>query len=215
MLIEFSFQLKHGRRLLRGVFGLKYFPCKCRIPAWVFLRLASVHNLEWYPSIFRSSINTEYQIDDILHLGANGFFSKPFNATAVRESLTQTLLSASDRWARPTKRFGAQPIVKRLGSLKKAMLEKDFNFGQTGFYIHLEHDRPNVGDPVDFDIEFQDGVPFRKFEGSGHVAWVRHQQEGEFRPGIGVQIDYLDEFTIKKFIEWVENEKPIPSIPKD
>ena len=166
------------------------------------------------PKVLLISGHTEHPIEDMLELGANGFFSKPFNATAVRDSLTQTLLSPADRWSRPTKKFGAKPIHKKFDSFSIARSQHDFNFGQSGFFIHLEDGLPLAGDHVDFDIEFKDSNPFRKFTGSGHVAWARHESDGDFKAGVGVQIDYLDDFTLKNFIEWADTNKPTATVPK-
>ena len=167
------------------------------------------------PKVLLISGHSDSSIQEIFNLGANGFFGKPFNATAVRESLTQTLLSPVDKWSKPVKRFGSLNLDKKFKTLSEASADHEFNLGQSGFFLAIEESIPSVGDFIDFDIAFEDGKPFNSIKGVGHVVWSRLTEEYEKPKGIGVKFNFLDESSLNPFIDWVAQNRPIATIPQN
>lgn len=169
-------------------------------------------DFEW-PKILVLSGYTDYSTEEILNAGADGFFSKPFNASAVREGLQQTLLSPLERWGRQAKRAGLFRIEKHIKGLSEGWSHKEFALGRNGFFVQLKYDQPQVGEWVDFRIEIRDGHPIRTFSGQGQVMWVYSGEKQGRTPGVGVEFRYIDEFSLRQFLDWVKSVKPLSSIP--
>lgn len=167
-----------------------------------------------FPKVLMISGQTEVDISDIYAIGANGFFKKPFDATAVRNSLTQTLLSPAEKWLKKKRVSSVDRFQRNFKNPIESAKYNEFSLGQTGFFLQIKHEKPVEGDFIDFDIKFKDDKPLRFFKGTGRVIWVRDQPEQDKPDGIGVQLYSLDEDCLQEYLDWLEIYKPKASIPK-
>jgi CheY-like chemotaxis protein len=166
------------------------------------------------PKVVMLSGYTDQSVDELLDLGADAFFSKPFDASAVRSCLNQTLLNPRQRWGGKKTVTTSMEIHKKIKSLNEGIASKEFSLGRSGFFARMEFDKPKVNDWVHFHIEIADGNPGKTIDGLGQVIWVREKDDNQLTAGVGVEFHNLDSFTLETLEPWYASQKIIPSIPR-
>jgi YesN/AraC family two-component response regulator len=79
-----------------------------------------------FPKIFVISGFMDHSLDELLHWGADGFFSKPFDSTAVRKALTEALLDPRQRWAQRPKEPPSLTVHKHYKNIVEAKSKREF-----------------------------------------------------------------------------------------
>jgi CheY-like chemotaxis protein/Tfp pilus assembly protein PilZ len=165
------------------------------------------------PKIFAISGFTDSTVAELLHIGADGFFPKPFDASSVRQALNSALLDPLEKWSRPVKQLISHEINMRLQSLSDAQKNSEFLLGRGGFFAQNKFETPRVGEFVKFKIEIVDSMPHAKLEGVGQIVWTTDELK-DIRPsGVGVEFKQVDGPGLQSIIEWYKKNKIIPYIP--
>lgn len=128
---------------------------------------------------------------EALDKGAAGFFHKPIDGTTLVEGIQHALLPKDQLWR--TKPKGAERATEvnlALGSMSEAMANGHFTIGQGGLFIHVSDFSGRVGKLVSFDLTFSSGEAVK---GLGTVKWHRKTDDGTFKKGIGIEIDFLED----------------------
>lgn len=165
-----------------------------------------------FPKVFVITGFSDYNIADVYHFGGDGLFQKPFNATTIKECISQALLDPAAKWSKIINPANLLKINKKYSSLSMAIKNKDFNIGRLGFFCHIKFDLPEVGEKIDFDIRFNKADPFLSLQGVGKVIWSRSGSKN-YMPGVGIEFLHLDAHHIHILNEYLEKNNIVSSIP--
>jgi len=165
------------------------------------------------PKIFAISGFTDYSVAELLNFGADGFFPKPFDATAVRFTLNNALVDRSIKLSHPVNENAPHEINKKITSLSEAQKSGEFLLGRGGFFANDQLDKQKIGDFVKFKIEIADGLPHTSLEGIGQIAWSADAIENIAPAGVGVEFKQLAEPCLQNILNWSKKNKIIPYIP--
>ncbi len=165
-----------------------------------------------HPKILFISGYSDYSVSEMYNKGVDGFFSKPFRISAIKDAITKTLLNLNERWSQPPVGHLSMMLKKTVESLKSDE-PCPVRMGRGGFFVELNMQFPNEGDLVSFDFTIKDGVPISRLQGQGRVRWVRTDADGGVSRGAGVEVEYIDENCRKKFIDWLIKQNLVSFIP--
>ncbi|MCB0391339.1 MAG: response regulator [Bdellovibrionales bacterium] len=162
------------------------------------------------PKVLLISGFNDHKHEELLDFGVDGFFTKPFDATAVRNAIKETLLDIKALWG-SNKEISAQKTL----TIKISNLESSHNvqFGRRGVFIRMNIDFPKVGQIIKFIIDIEDVKPVSQIIGWGSVMWVRERAQVEKEPGVGVLIQQIDNEALNPFVDWILGKKFISLIP--
>lgn len=168
------------------------------------IRMLRVRNVDEPKLLFVSGF-TDYRIEELYDLGAEGYFAKPFNSQAVRQAIRYTLLRRSERW-KPSR----QP--RDLHNLDtKNCGQHDLRLGRGGFFLGLDAS-PGVAidTEIAFSLDYKPGLPL---VGAGIFRWIRSQDTSQGPMGMGVEITELAESCRDAVIKDIESDLPVAFIP--
>lgn len=114
------------------------------------------------------------------HLGADGFFTKPFHLDVLREALEAQFLDDTKRWDKAADSLGAPKSFSDPGLLADELAAGRLALGRGGLFVAL---KPGM------DLKTNDYVHFKwaDFECKGVLLWVRSDASGGLQPGCGVE----------------------------
>lgn len=145
------------------------------------------------PSFYFISGYSDHQLREVMSMGADGLFHKPFDASTLRSSIKKSLLPRRSHWS--TKPCETQ-------ELKSVNLDKDStSWGRGGFSFVFDIDY-KVGEFINFSSDwFEDDK-----EGTGRVVWIDQNKAG-------VEIEYLPPSSIAEYEKYLEDNSPLSYIP--
>lgn len=159
------------------------------------------------PIIMVTSGYSDHLPEALYDAGANGFLSKPFGASGVRDAFMLASVSPARRWAQ-TPAGGTHPVLKR--SLAQPEARGELSLGAGGMFWGLTGPAPHLNQIVDFVVDHPGGTPWT---GQGIVRWVRGA--GVDRPaGCGIEFLHLDDACRAEIIKRIEDAKPIAFLPR-
>lgn len=126
--------------------------------------------------------------------GAERVFPKPVDYDALIEAVKELVESKVKLWQRAYERKDVNLEVK-VESLGRAIETRTLNIARGGMFICLNKDLPQIGDELNFKINFSDENEY-PFEGRCVVRWVRHESEEDLQQGVGVEFMNLPEDSI-------------------
>lgn len=132
--------------------------------------------------------------------GIEGFFEKPFDIHQVKNTIKKCLMRKKDWWAYPLN-TRKKRMTLRFYDWEDLVQSEKIAFGKGGIYFYKSAAFPEVGEFIDFKIEFQSGDPVRKIEGHGIVRWTRKLENNGVSPGIGVEVLYIHKDCLQFFID--------------
>lgn len=153
-----------------------------------------------FPKVFiMTGFHEDFQEKDILNLGADGFFPKPFDATQIRDVIQKSLISEVDRWS-----FKDRHSATR--TLKLTVKGSEIVYGREGFCVMDENGGFRSGELVNLEIDAD-----IELRGVGRVVW-EYVHECRKR-AIGVEILYLSPESLGKYLDKIKDIAPRASIP--
>jgi CheY-like chemotaxis protein len=167
-----------------------------------------------HPKILAISGYTESSVEELLDIGCDGFFAKPFNSEAIKNAIKFSLLRRDDGWKTPPPKPIKTIIEKRFATFDKLTESKEVRFGRSGLYLFHKFDLPFQGEHVEFSIKIADHNPFRELAGVGTVRWVRDQDTNGLTRGIGVEIVHLKPDSLPSYCAWLDKQNFKASVPK-
>ena len=138
------------------------------------------------PSILFMSGYSDILNEEILHLGAEGKFEKPFNINAVRSALETCLLAPEERWSKKTNFSKLLEIHKSVDTLVGFEQKKSIFFGRGGFFVSHAMSPVQKETAVSFTIELSSPEPVI-FKGIGITQWSCGYS-AKYPAGLGVKI---------------------------
>lgn len=132
---------------------------------------------------------------EALDKGAAGFFHKPIDGNTLVEGLKHALTPKTEAWR--NKPAGAEKSVElklSLPSFDEAIAGKAISFGNGGLFVSIDSFAGKVGKFVDLDIAFACG---KSLKGIGKLRWQRKSTDGNLKKGLGIEIEYLEEDSLK------------------
>lgn len=175
-----------------------------------FIRERSSKN----PKVLFISGYSDYTVAQMYEKGVDGFFSKPFRVSAIKDAITKTLLNLNERWGLPPVGHLSMRINKTLDSLDPEKNKMQMKMGRGGFFVALDKQFPEVENIVTFEIKVKDSKPFANLRGQGRVRWVRTEEEDGKPSGAGIEFEYLEEDCRKLFIDWLIKQNFTAYIPE-
>lgn len=166
------------------------------------------------PTVLLISGYADQSVEQILDLGAEGFFRKPFNSGEVRDAVRKSFLPLGERWSVPLSQAISQNITHTVPTLSGANAEGNVAIGRGGFFFGGKFGDTGSSNFVNFTITVTDGTPVKEISGIGSVAWVRDSKSGK-PAGIGVEIRYLADSCRTEYSKWITQQKIRPYIPAE
>lgn len=144
--------------------------------------------------------------EEAFDLGADGFFTKPFNLEAIRNCVFRNLQPRPQRWgSTPEKRDWKSCTLPM--DFEDALGQGRMSLGRGGIFFGIEPNNLKTGDYVQFEAGSD-------FKGCGQIRWVRTEFGMEQTPGVGIEIFSLDAGSIKKIEPLLSKATPRAFIPK-
>ncbi len=170
------------------------------------LRMLRVRNVE-EPKLLFVSGYSDYKIEDLYDLGAEGQFLKPFSAHAVRNAIRMILLQRLERW-----KPGSVARTAAVLDTKKYPT-KGIHLGRGGFFLELDP-APllPINSEIGFKLDYKPGCPL---EGFGIIRWTRVEAGAEGPSGMGIEILELSDNCREAVVKEIESDPPISYIPKN
>lgn len=167
-----------------------------------------------HPKVLFISGYSDYSIAQMYDKGIDGFFAKPFRVSAIKDAITKTLLNLNERWSQAPAGHLTMMVNKSIESMDAKKNNSQLKMGRGGFFTSLTRQFPEVDDLVSFDIKIKDNKPLPSFQGQGRVRWVRAEESEQKLPGVGIEIEYIDEKCRKVFIDWLIKQGLTAYIPE-
>ena len=165
------------------------------------------------PKVFFISGYMDYTLEQVFELGVDGLFSKPFEASLLRESIKRAFMPLKNKWSKEITMTPKLKLEKNLVSYEDAREKRQLSFGRGGFFVSIDDEKIKPGELIDFDFKFSD-EECPALTGRGQVKWVHEKEENGLPKGIGVEIMNLGPECIDYFIEWLGKNKFKSYIPQ-
>lgn len=165
-----------------------------------------------HPRVYLFSGLVEFDREDIFHRGVDGFFEKPFEASALMDVARKSALDMRLRLSTP---HGHKPTIvfnEKFKSINQAILDRKILLGRGGMFYNLTKDIPEEGQRLLFKFEFEEG-DFKILSGMGIVRW-RRENKKDGKSGIGLEFEFIDRESIDDIVDWVSGKAIVPYIPK-
>lgn len=150
------------------------------------------------PGLIVISGFSETALDELYHLGARGFFSKPFDTAAVRNAISACLLAPKFKWSSTEQVANGFEISKSGSTIQE--LEKSLSvvFGNGGFFLRHDPKSVALGSKVKFSISIEQPIKI-VFDGQGIVRWIHKESTANAPAGLGVEIIGMDQDLAEKY----------------
>lgn len=125
--------------------------------------------------------------EEIFHYGVEGFFSKPFDANAIKSAIQACLLAPESKWSTPIPNGTVTELKARGEDLSALEKPGTVVFGRGGLFIGHAFVPPAKGSFVKFSVEIG-GPEKTKFEGGGVVKWSQNYARPGAPAGVGIEI---------------------------
>ena len=159
------------------------------------------------PVVMMTSGYTDHMPENLYAAGANGFLSKPFGASGVRDAFVQASVTPERRWAQA--RAGGNHVTLRREAPNFEVPGK-LSLGTGGMFWSLEGPAPRVGQLVDFVI----ATAGDEWKGQGIVRWVRPRGADRVA-GCGIEFLYLEDACRAEVIRRIAAQDRPAFIPRD
>lgn len=177
------------------------------------LKKIKTHNV-LIPSVLLISGYSDYSIEDLYGMGADGVFEKPFRAASVRDAIQRGSLSLIEQWSvhNPSKsELNLKFTFKDIHELLKSNV---IRLGRGGFSYLGKDFQASIHNSLDFEFDFQNTQDLPSIKGQAIVRWNRAPKLDESFPGFGVEIKFLDESCRQKYFDFIQAQKLSSYIPK-
>lgn len=168
------------------------------------------------PAYLMISGAVDILLEDMFHLGVHRFIEKPFSRHLLIDEIRRITKPIEESWSTPIPHAQWKgELTLKFDDVSSAEKQHLFSLGQRGFFISLENTPqeswPALSDILTFDISFDVGDPIR---GHGIVRWLRTKATTTGPAGAGIEIVYLNPNSMTTFSNYIDQNKPIPVIPK-
>lgn len=161
------------------------------------------------PCVLITSGYTDHSVEALYDLGANGFFPKPFSATAVLKAMKHAVTPPESRWSAAP---AFEPTLRLHEEITKSWEDQtEIRFGNGGFSLASEAlAQARIGDILGFSIEFAD----LQFSGTGIIRWMTPLNKPDKNTRLGIEIQSLEEPARATLSAWIKCQKQASFIPK-
>lgn len=154
------------------------------------------------PAVFlMTGFHQDFSDREMFDQGADGFLSKPFDASQIRNSIQKAIIPPRARWS-TTGRYSTDKTL----AVSVQSIGQDIKVGRHGFSVVAPKHNITLGQILAFQTE---GA--LKLTGMGKLAW-EHQLPGG-RKTIGVELLSLDPTSLDTYLALLESNPPRASIP--
>lgn len=152
--------------------------------------------------------------EELLAKGADSFILKPFNVEDFAREVGRLARPLAERLA--TKPMSYEALkgfkVKAQNALKSGS-GGDAHFGRGGFFTTTPPEGIRINQSARFTIELDDN---KVIQGCGRVLWIRRPSSlNPMRAGAGILMEYLDQESLKLYMDFIKKNDPFEVIPRD
>ena len=165
------------------------------------------------PKILAISGYSENSVEDLLNMGCDGFFAKPYDAEKVRAAIKRCLLSGAEQWSSPPGHACSYSYSKKFATGAQLTASGEVKFGRSGISLALSEKIAPVGELVEFNIQLDESRTWSELSGVGRVVWARNKKTDEKHSGLGIEFLYLKPECMNAFLSWLSVQKFVASIP--
>lgn len=164
----------------------------------------------FYPPMILISGYTDVPIQDIFHLGAEGFLVKPFRLEDLMRLTSRLLKFNFSRLPIFDPSKMTEFIFEINNDLKDAVQYNLFALGRGGCAFYLSNNLHNI--KIDQEINFSIQLKDKILMGSGTIRWVEHGSDLN-RSQLGIEFQSLDSESQKFLKDYFAHNQAIPYIP--
>jgi len=150
--------------------------------------------------------------EEAYHLGAEAILGKPFDLDEIGDAVRRILTPREVRWSVPASNVVMEQIALTFSSLTTAIDDSKVLLGRGGLFLHTDVVKTTPGKSLSFHIRFSEG-DILAIEGSGIVRWIRQENVGNVRKGMGIEFQYLTEKARRDVVRITDLLKTRPYIP--
>lgn len=148
---------------------------------------------------------------EALDKGAAGFFHKPIDGSTLVEGIKHALTPKTEAWRqRPAGADKATELKLTFDSFKDCLANKKLGIGNGGIFVGIENFSGKVGKQVALDITFACGSSLK---GIGKVRWHRKAEDATLKKGVGIEIEYLEDDSLKLVCDQLQQSPTKAFIP--
>lgn len=145
------------------------------------------------PNFYFISGFADHELKEVLDMGADGLFFKPFDASTLRSSIKKSLLPRTSHWSTKPCETENLKVIE--------VDELDPHWGRGGLSFNSPEDL-KVGEFINFSSSWNN----KTVNGTGRVIWTDDKRAG-------VEIEYLPPAHIQNYEQFLESQKPLAYIP--
>lgn len=154
---------------------------------------------------------SDYGEKDAFGEGADAVLTKPIDFDELVGVLETRLRSPEIALGEPLSvKHNELKISYISSSLEDAMKEKMLALGRRGIFLFVDGMLPAIGEVVRFSIQFSNSLPF---QGSAVCRWLSYEKDPRGYCGVGLEFLSLDADSLTRFLDFVEENKPVSVIP--
>lgn len=133
-----------------------------------------------FPRIFTMTGQSNWPIEELYALGADGFLLKPFDARTLLNISRNSLLTLEERLRYPPYKKSAATINLQFPSLEAAYQSGHFALGRGGLFVQVPGTLPAAGENLDLKIKLGSLL----LDGVGILRWQRPGPKGTTLAGL-------------------------------
>lgn len=166
------------------------------------------------PSIVFVTGYSDVPPEDLLSRGGDSYIMKPFNVDDFSREIRRMTKPLDERLAeRPASYEALRCINMRGGTMLAKGGGDDIQLGRGGFFTVTPLEGLRTTQNLRFAIDVKGGDPIK---GCGRILWTRRQSSiNPLRAGAGILIEYLENDSRDRYLEFVAKASPVETIPKD
>ena len=159
------------------------------------------------PIIMVTSGYSDHLPEALYEAGANGFLSKPFGASGVRDAFMLASVTPGRRWAQ-ARVGGTHPVLAR--ELSDVEVKGELSLGAGGMFWSLTGPAPRLNQIVEFKVTRAGAADW---SGQGIVRWTR-TAGADLPAGCGIEFVHLDTPCRDDIVARIERAQPTAFLPR-
>lgn len=169
------------------------------------------------PRVFVVTGSVNIDLEEIFDIGAEGIFAKPIDFDQLIEAIKKAASpSTPEGELRQWTRFpGELNIELKHGQYVQTLIMNTTNIGRGGVFVRFHGgEKIEIGDSLEFVLNFKDGNIQRQVGGHAKVIWKRGQDLKDLPAGIGLKFENFTSGERQRFLWYLNGLKIRSVIPR-
>jgi CheY-like chemotaxis protein len=148
---------------------------------------------------------------EILALGGEALFAKPFRLKDLVRATERLLKPTEQQWTTPPRHPPTRYVSRNVATPETLLNGKEIAVGRGGLALQVPGPAPYLGEHMGFLVTFEK-EPARRFEGCGVVRWA-FQTSQQAPLTAGIEFEFLTSETRALMSAWLTDHPIRPFIP--